>query len=55
MLERHGMLGKLTSLANMRLIDPLSYIDSVRLVKESKFVLTHSGGIQEETTTLGIP
>jgi UDP-N-acetylglucosamine 2-epimerase (non-hydrolysing) len=55
MLDRYGMLEKLTSLASLCLIDPLGYLDFVRLVKESKFVLTDSGGIQEETTTLGVP
>jgi UDP-N-acetylglucosamine 2-epimerase (non-hydrolysing) len=37
------------------MIEPLGYIDFVKLVKESRFVLTDSGGIQEETTVLGIP
>jgi len=36
-------------------IDPLSYIDFVKLMMHAKFVLTDSGGIQEETTILGIP
>jgi len=37
------------------LIDPLGYLDFLRLISEAKFVLTDSGGIQEETTVLGIP
>jgi UDP-N-acetylglucosamine 2-epimerase (non-hydrolysing) len=37
------------------LIDPLGYLDFLRLVSEARFVLTDSGGIQEETTALGIP
>jgi len=49
------MLGKLTSLANLRLIDPVRYLEFVRLMKESRFVLTDSGGIQEETTALEVP
>lgn len=36
-------------------IDPLSYADFLRLMGDAKFVLTDSGGIQEETTILGIP
>jgi UDP-N-acetylglucosamine 2-epimerase (non-hydrolysing) len=55
MLERHGLLKKLTSLDNLILTDPLGYLDFVRLMKDSRFVLTDSGGIQEETTALGIP
>jgi UDP-N-acetylglucosamine 2-epimerase (non-hydrolysing) len=35
--------------------DPLGYLDFQNLVVHSKFVMTDSGGIQEETTVLGIP
>lgn len=55
MLERYGLLEKFTTLNNLRLTDPLGYLDFVRLMKDSRFVLTDSGGIQEETTALGIP
>jgi UDP-N-acetylglucosamine 2-epimerase (non-hydrolysing) len=34
---------------------PLGYLDFLRLMAESRFVLTDSGGIQEETTVLGVP
>lgn len=37
------------------LIDPVGYIDFLALMRGSAFVLTDSGGIQEETTALGIP
>ena len=40
--------------ANIFLIDPLSYIDFMSLVFGCELVLTDSGGIQEETTYLGI-
>jgi len=36
-------------------IDPLGYIDFLGLMSKAKVVLTDSGGIQEETTVLGIP
>jgi len=36
-------------------IDPLGYLDFLKLMKESRIVFTDSGGIQEETTVLGIP
>jgi len=37
------------------MIDPLGYLHFLKLMSESKFVLTDSGGIQEETTILEIP
>lgn len=40
---------------NLRVINALGYLDFLALVSRSKFVLTDSGGIQEETTFLGIP
>ncbi len=46
-----------TSLAakGIRLIEPLGYLDFLRLYSGARLVLTDSGGIQEETTVLGIP
>ena len=41
-------------LKNISLIDPMSYIDFLSLVKGSKVVLTDSGGLQEETTFMNI-
>jgi UDP-N-acetylglucosamine 2-epimerase (non-hydrolysing) len=43
------------SLPNLRLTEPLGYLEFMKLVSQSRFVLTDSGGIQEETTFLGIP
>ncbi len=40
---------------NLILCKPLGYLDFLKLVTLSRFVLTDSGGIQEETTYLGIP
>jgi UDP-N-acetylglucosamine 2-epimerase (non-hydrolysing) len=39
---------------NIRIIEPLGYIDFMNIVSNSKFVISDSGGIQEETTYLGI-
>jgi UDP-N-acetylglucosamine 2-epimerase (non-hydrolysing) len=41
--------------SNIILKDPIGYIDFLNLVKNSTFVLTDSGGLQEETTYLNIP
>lgn len=40
---------------NIRLIEPLGYVDFIRLMAESTIVLTDSGGIQEEAPGLGKP
>lgn len=39
----------------LRLLEPLDYLDSLCLQKHARLVLTDSGGMQEETTHLGIP
>lgn len=42
------------SMPNLKLIDPLGYLDFMKLLSHASFVLTDSGGIQEETTVLGV-
>ena len=46
---------KIKSMKNLIITEPLGYLDFLCLMANSKFVLTDSGGIQEETTVLGIP
>ncbi len=46
---------ELVANSNIRLIEPLGYLDFMRLYSGAKLVLTDSGGLQEETTALGIP
>ena len=41
--------------ARVRLQEPLGYLDMLGLMRGAKLVLTDSGGIQEETTALGVP
>jgi UDP-N-acetylglucosamine 2-epimerase (non-hydrolysing) len=41
--------------SSIRLIEPLGYLDFMKLVANAKLVLTDSGGLQEETTILRIP
>ena len=36
-------------------LDPLGYLDFIALMSRARLVLTDSGGIQEETTILGVP
>lgn len=39
----------------LMLTDPLGYLDFLRLLADARLVLTDSGGVQEETTVLGVP
>ncbi len=39
----------------IRLVDPMSYLEFMYLIKHALGVITDSGGVQEETTVLGIP
>jgi len=41
--------------AGLQLIEPLGYLDFLSLLTDARAVLTDSGGIQEETTYLGVP
>jgi len=55
MLNQFGFQHHIDSLKNLILIDPIGYLDFIKLMSEAALVLTDSGGIQEETTYLGIP
>ena len=54
-LEEFSLLARATAMTNLKLTEPLGYLDFLALTASSKFVLTDSGGLQEETTVLGIP
>src|SRR3989449_746773 len=45
----------LSSVPNVRLMPPLSYLRFLRLMLHSKLIITDSGGVQEEAAALGIP
>jgi UDP-N-acetylglucosamine 2-epimerase (non-hydrolysing) len=48
-------MGRLRSVAGVHLAEPMGYIEFMGLVTEAGLAITDSGGIQEETTYLGIP
>ena len=54
-LELLGLSRRMSSINNLIFTKPLGYLDFLCLMDNSKFVLTDSGGIQEETTVLGVP
>ena len=51
----HFKLEGLLSQGRMIILPPLGYLHMLGLMREAKMVLTDSGGIQEETTALGVP
>jgi UDP-N-acetylglucosamine 2-epimerase (non-hydrolysing) len=53
-LEKNDLLEDVTN-ENIILTDPVGYIDFMKLVGNSKGVITDSGGIQEETTFMQVP
>jgi UDP-N-acetylglucosamine 2-epimerase (non-hydrolysing) len=50
-----GLTDRLRSITGLRCTEPLGYNDFATLMFDAKLVATDSGGIQEETTALGIP
>ena len=50
-----GLSERVDAIKGLRMIDPLGYLDFLNLSSSARLVLTDSGGIQEETTALGIP
>jgi UDP-N-acetylglucosamine 2-epimerase (non-hydrolysing) len=54
-IEKFGFNEFTESIDNLTLLEPLGYIDFLSLMMDADFILTDSGGIQEETTALGVP
>ena len=54
-LKEQGLYEKLDKCSHIKLIKPVGYLDFLLLLSRSKFVMTDSGGIQEEAITLDIP
>ena len=50
-----GFEKRIEQTEGLRLIDPLGYLDFLSLYSGARLVLTDSGGVQEETSVLGIP
>ncbi len=54
-IEEFGLDERVANIAALTLIEPLGYLDFLALQDNSTVVLTDSGGVQEETTALGVP
>jgi UDP-N-acetylglucosamine 2-epimerase (non-hydrolysing) len=54
-LEDFGLTAWVASMSALILTEPLGYLDFLCLMDHARLVLTDSGGVQEETTILGVP
>ena len=54
-LAAMGLEKRVSAIAPLKTPEPLGYLDFLKLTADSALVLTDSGGVQEETTILGVP
>ncbi|MDP2430941.1 MAG: UDP-N-acetylglucosamine 2-epimerase (non-hydrolyzing) [Pseudomonadota bacterium] len=54
-LEHFGLMQSLVAAESIRLNEPMGYVQFMSLVKDARLVITDSGGVQGETSYLGIP
>jgi len=54
-LRAFGLDAAIGRIAGLQLIEPQGYVDFQSLVSDARLIITDSGGVQEETTYLGIP
>jgi UDP-N-acetylglucosamine 2-epimerase (non-hydrolysing) len=54
-LKNNNLLQKMENADHIKLIKPLGYLDFLLLLSKSRFIMTDSGGLQEEAITLNIP
>ncbi len=54
-LENFGWLSRISEHPNIVLSEPKGYVEFISLVSKARGIVTDSGGVQEETTYLGVP
>ena len=54
-MERFGLCARLNTCKEIIQLPPLGYLDFLALTSQAKMIVTDSGGLQEESTALGIP
>lgn len=54
-LEQMGLADRLAKATGLKILPPLGYLDFLSLTSQARAIVTDSGGLQEESTSLGIP
>jgi len=54
-IEQFGLERVLENTSTCRVVEPLGYLDCLCLTSQAKVLVTDSGGLQEESTALGVP
>lgn len=54
-LEKFDLKDRLEAIKNLQLLDPQGYLEFLNLAENAVLVITDSGGVQDETTFLGVP
>ncbi|MDD3049527.1 MAG: UDP-N-acetylglucosamine 2-epimerase (non-hydrolyzing) [Candidatus Cloacimonetes bacterium] len=54
-IEKMGLKNVLESILQLRIVPPVGYYDFIHLQRYAKFIVTDSGGIQEESTFMNVP
>lgn len=54
-IEQMGFGSRIEAMKNLKLVEPIGYLEFLKLNAHARVVLTDSGGLQEETTALGVP
>jgi len=54
-IDRLGLRNQVDQIPNLTITDPIGYLDFMSLQMKARFILTDSGGIQEESTFFGVP
>lgn len=55
LLKETGLMNRLKNCRNIQIIEPVGYIDFIRLMQAARKVITDSGGVQKEAYLLSVP